>query len=107
MGFHFGNKGLHFIIVSFIFYEEGKPLKKSDVLGKSEVILKELKQLYGYPIYSYPWDGTYFHHIWSKNGILIEYAWDGGNGWGIQFRSSEHNEDAKKILQEIPHYPRK
>lgn len=88
-GFRFGEKGLDLIAISYYFETKGKRLYQKDVLIISKRILQKIKQAYGEHLVSSPWDGTMFMHVWLINGTLIQFAWDGGDSWGVHFRSIE------------------
>ncbi|MBC8200237.1 MAG: hypothetical protein ISS67_05225 [Desulfobacterales bacterium] len=100
-GYNFSFSGLNQIIISFLFRNRGVPLKKDDILNLSNNILNELKTRYGSQETSFPWDGNQFMYIWVVNDTLIMFAWDGGNSWGVQYRSINYDPMAKRFLNSI------
>ena len=100
-GFRFGEKGLDHIVISFLFRDKDRRLNQSDVLGISNDIYKQLEQSYGKPKVRFPWDGRMFNNIWVVNETLIMFAWDGGDGWGVQFRSVEIDPMARNMVNQM------
>lgn len=97
--FHFGQHGLHMLAASLLFEVEGKRFYQNGVLAKSSTILSELKQHYGEPWISIPWDGRTFQYIWRSNGTFLQFAWDGENAWGIHYRSMKLDPDIPQIIK--------
>lgn len=100
-GFSFGQNGLHMLAASLLFEVEGKRLYHRDVLAKSSTILSQLKQTYGEPWISIPWDGRTFQYIWRSDETFVQFAWDGGDGWGIHYRSMKLDGDIPQIISNL------
>ena len=100
-GFNFGYTGLNHIVCSFLFKVNGKRLIGKDILRASDNILNSIKQKYGNPKNSFPWNGNDFMYIWVLRDTIIMFAWDSDDSWGIQYRSIEHDPKAVILLQNI------
>ena len=104
-GFGFGVNGLEEIIMSYTFKATNKilfnRLSKKDILNISRQILNKITQNYGECIFDNPWDGTMFMYMWETNGTLIQFAWDGGDSWGIQYRSINLDPQAKAFIEQF------
>lgn len=100
IGFDFGeNNKMRRIIASFLFYVDQKPVTRNDVLTKSKRILDSLEKTYGKPTVNSPWDGSTFTYIWVRPAELIQFAWDGRDGWGLQYRSRRFDPEFSEIMQ--------
>ncbi len=100
-GFRFGEKGLDHIVISYIFRTQGKQLYQKDILRISKRILQELTQAYGKPTYNYPWNEQNFNFMWLGNVTYVQFAWDGGDSWGIQLRSMELDPEIKTLMKRL------
>ena len=98
-GFRFGEQGLENIIISYLFRTKGRRLYQSDILNISKQILQKLIQAYGKPTYSYPWNGQMFNYMWLGTITYVQFAWVGGDSWGIQFRSMELDPQIKILMK--------
>lgn len=100
-GFRFGKQGLDHIIISYLFRTKDKCLYQSDILNISKQILQKLIQAYGKPTYSYPWNGQMFNYMWMGSITYVQFAWDGGDSWGIQFRSMKLDPQIKILMEHL------
>lgn len=94
-GFFFGSQGLHMVAASLHFGVGEKRLSQKDVLSKSDRVLAELKELYGEPWIAVPYEGQTFNYMWRSQETLIQFAWNGGGGWGVHYRSTSLDEFAR------------
>jgi len=100
-GFRFGEQGLEHIIISYLFRTKDRRLYQSDILNISKQILQKLIQAYGKPTYSYPWNGQMFNYMWLGSITYVQFAWDGGDSWGVQFRSMELDPQIKILMKHL------
>lgn len=100
-GFRFGEQGLENIIISYLFRTKDRRLYQSDILNISKQILQKLIQAYGKPTYSYPWNGQMFNYMWLGTITYVQFAWVGGDSWGIQFRSMELDPQIKILMKHL------
>lgn len=100
-GFQFGEHGMDHIIISYLFRTKDRHLYQSDILNISKKILQKLIQAYGKPTYSYPWNGQMFNYMWLGSITYVQFAWDGGDSWGIQFRSMELDPQIKILMKQL------
>ena len=98
-GFRFGEHGLDLIVVSYLFRTKDKHLYQPDILRISKRILQKLIKAYGKPTRSYPWNGQTFNYMWFGKITYVQFAWDGANGWGVQFRSIELDPQMKTLIK--------
>ena len=99
IGFRFDQHGLDHIVVSYLFRTKGNRLYQPDILRISKQILQKLIKAYGKPTRSYPWNGQTFNYMWFGEITYVQFAWDGGNGWGVQFRSIEIDPQMKTLIK--------
>ncbi|MBI9047635.1 MAG: hypothetical protein JEZ06_24330 [Anaerolineaceae bacterium] len=98
-GFRFGNHGLDHIIISFPFQTRNGRLYQPDILLISKKILPKLIESYGMPTHSNPWNGKVFNYIWLGSETWVQFAWDGSDGWGIQYRSMNLDPQVKIFVK--------
>lgn len=101
----FGKKGLQRVIGSFLFEAEGKRLDQADVITTCVAIRKAVSQLYGAPWINVPWDGSTLVLIWRTKETFIQCAWDGGNAWGLHYRSISWDKEVPGIIAGLEAMP--
>jgi len=100
-GFRFGEQGLEHIIISYLFRTKGRRLYQPDIKKISKKILQKLIDAYGKPTHSYPWNGQMFNYMWLGSITYVQFAWFGGDSWGIQFRSIELDPQIKILMKHL------
>lgn len=100
-GFSFGENGLYMIAASFLFEFDGNRLYQKDVLSKSGKVLTGLRKLYNEPWVAIPWDGRTLVYIWRNEETLVQFAWDGGDAWGIHYRSMKLDPAIPEMLASL------
>ena len=100
IGFDFGTEGLlRRIAASFSFEVEGKRLGRGDIIRISKRLASELKRNYGRPVVEIPWDGSALVYIWLRPADIIQLGWNGGDAWGVHYRSRLHDPEMPAILE--------
>lgn len=99
VGFDFGkNDHLRRIVGSFAFEIGGKELRSEDVVRKSLSIVTNVSRAYGRPDLSIPWDGKALVYMWVRSPHLIQIGWNGGDAWGLHYRSRAFDPDVPGII---------
>jgi len=101
VSFWVGPQGLHFASASFFFTRRGQRFSGQDVIAESRRIVGELGRLYGKPHLESPWNGSFFSYVWLTPSTLIQFAWNGGDNWAIQYRSRKLDADAQTLLRTL------
>ncbi len=96
-----GPQGLYVASVAFFFATGGQRFSREDVISQSSRIVDELSRLYGKPLQELPWNGTFFSYVWVTPNTLVQFAWDGADNWGIQYRSRTLDADAQELLRRL------
>lgn len=100
-GFQFGQQGLEVIVVSYLFRTNEKRLNQDEILELSKSIQGKLIRAYGEPKFGFPWDGQMFNYIWMGDVTFIQFAWDGSDDWGIQYRSIELDSQVREFKKQL------